>query len=691
MDLKADPQGRLGSPAQPLPATDSVRSVWGDVFEVSVKRGVLSFLVHQEIVRRDLPSLAPWCRTKPKDVLQHCLVQAETVDANARRLVASYHDHLSVVGYGNGWTVAREWWRGLPKRSRFTEAAAIWCPLGLKERRPGHEAYVPEKERLAQGREFAGLFGIAVAPERLVAKGAPANADFLLMLEGRRGQRRLLCLEFSLNVPPEIDDFGTEEAHAREMSRYTRLVSGRGVFSNLAAEVEGAGFTVSSEMVGQLLAFTGRDKPLYKLMQGCSYSSLLAAMLPQQLLAAGLHVDVVAVTAAGIESVNAPLGASSQGDAKRQLVEALGNLYRGAGKDEPPFEERLEGVYRQIRKGLPRALRQGLSEILEVRAGRPLAPRAFTETMTGFRNPNGAIPCREALGWVDGCDPGVEAFLGAPARQALGGHLREQADGDVELSVTLRALNEAAIATAVQGARPGALTVLGLLGHPGIGKTTSLLKALPGAQRCFLAYFSPRVVINADVTRSIVEGFAPGAFAVTTNHNLIAGAASWAESQGVEARVTGAVVVEANSAVRMRDLLEGGVLHLTPDQATQIAEGRHRRASYTVDVDERTMHLEDIRTPGVLRTLASECRALMRMNPGAPAVAMTAAIQGFRQTGATKTTINALGHLFETGVDRRDGLNERRAMAAERPLVVVMIDEITGDGAGAPMVHAVAD
>ena len=610
-----------------------MRSVWGDVFEVSVKRGVLSFLVHQEIVRRDLPGLAPWCRAKPKDVLQHCLVQAETVDANARRLVSSYHDHLAVVGYGNGWTVAREWWRGLPKKPRF-EAAAIWCPLDLKERRPGHEAHVPDEARLARGREFAALFRITAPPGRLVTKGAPANADFLLMLEGRRGQRRLLCLEFSLNVPPEIDDFGTEEAHAREMSRYTRLVSGRGVFSNLAAEVEGVGFTVSAEMVDQLLAFTGRDKPLYKLTQGCSYASVLAAMLPQEVLNTGLHADVVAVTAAGIESVNAPLGAGSQGDAKRQLVEALGNLYRGADKAERPFEERLEGVYRLIRKGLPRALRQGLSGILDVRADRALAPRAFTETMTGFRNPNEAIPWKEALGWVEGCGAGVAAFLGAPARQALEDRLREQArsgseeakcggegssgqggkalDGSpgdsADPPVTLRALNEAAIVTAVRRARPGALTVLGLLGHPGIGKTTSLLKALPGAERCFFAYFSPRVVINAGVTRSIVEGFAPGAFAVTANHNLIAGAASWAADQGVKAKVTGAVVVEANSdAVRMRGLLEGGVLHLTPDQAEQIAEERHRRASYAIDVDERTMHLEDVRTPGVLQNVGSSC------------------------------------------------------------------------------------
>lgn len=524
MDLGADPQARMGSSAEPLLAFDTMRSVWGDVFEVSVKRGVLSFLVHQQIVRRDWPGLTPWCRTKSKDVSRHCLAQAETVDANARRLVTSYHDHLSVIGYGIGWTVAREWWRGLPKKSRFKEAAAIWCPLDLKERRPGHEAHVPEEERLAQGREFASLFGIAVPPERLMIKGAPANADFLLMLEGRHGQRRLLCLEFSLNVPAEIDDFGTEEAHAREMSRYTRLVSGRGVFSNLAAEVEGVGFTVSSEMVDQLLAFTGRDKPLYKLMQGCSYASVLAAMLPQEVLNADLHVDVVAVTAAGIESVNAPLGAGSQGDAKRQLVEALGKLYRRADKAERPFEERLEGVYRQIRKGLPRALRQGLSGILDVQAVRTLAPSAFTETMTGFRNPNEAILWKEALGWVDGCDAGVAAFLGTPARQALGGHLRGQArcaskatrcggeDGSgqdgkeldglpecgAEPPVTLRALNEAAIATAVQGARPGALAVLGLLGHPSIGKTTSLLKALPGAERCFFAYFSPRVVINGD-------------------------------------------------------------------------------------------------------------------------------------------------------------------------------------------------
>ncbi len=425
MGFEADPQAHLGSPMGPLTASVSMRSVWGNVFEVAVKRGVLSFLAHQGVIRRDWPGLTPWCRAKPKDVLQHCLAQAETVDANARRLVSSFHDHLSVLGYGNGWTVAREWWRGLPKRSRFKEAMAIWCPFDLKERRPGHEVHVPDEERLARGREFAGLFGITAAPEHLVAKGAPANADFLLMLEGRRGQRRLLCLEFSLNVPPEIDDFGTEEAHAREMSRYTRLVSGHGVFSNLAAEVEGVGFTVSSEMVDQLLAFTGRDKPLYKLTQGCSYASVLAAMLPQEVLAAGLHVDVVAVTAAGIESVNAPLGAGSQGDAKRQLVEALGNLYRGADKTERPFEERLEGVYRQIRKGLPRALRQGLGGTLDVQADRTLAPSAFTETMTGFRNPNGAIPWEEALGWVEGCDADVEAFLGAPARKVLEGYLRE--------------------------------------------------------------------------------------------------------------------------------------------------------------------------------------------------------------------------------------------------------------------------
>lgn len=143
MDFEADVRA-MPAPQGPLPASDSMRSVWGDVFEVSVKRGVLSFLVHQEIVRRDWPGLLPWCRTKPKDVLQHCLTQAEAVDANARRLVASYHDHLSVVGYGNGWTVAREWWRGLPKRSRFKEASAIWCPLDLKEGGPGTRHMSPK-------------------------------------------------------------------------------------------------------------------------------------------------------------------------------------------------------------------------------------------------------------------------------------------------------------------------------------------------------------------------------------------------------------------------------------------------------------------------------------------------------------------------------------------------------------------
>src|SRR5207244_13347475 len=51
--------------------------------------------------------------------------------------------------------------------------------------------------------------------------------------------------------------------------------------------------------------------------------------------------------------------------------------------------------------------------------------------------------------------------------------------------------------------------------------------------------------------------------------------------------------------------------------------------------------------------------------------------------------VERLSQSFTYAADSSRGVAERRAFAGRIPIVIVMIDEIAGDGAGSPFVHAI--
>jgi Superfamily II DNA and RNA helicases len=662
--------------------TERMFSVWGDVFELAVKRGILSFLIQTDHLSPAHPELQPWLNTKIRKVREHCLYQAEAVSDHAIHEVRSYCDHLLHVGYGIGWTTGRRYWQSLPARENF-EVSALWCPLDMKDRTrelsfDGDEAAV----------RFSKAFGLDNLPG-LSNKGWPARADFLIQLVSTRSTR-LMCMEFSLNVPASQANFDNAISHRNEISRYSSLVSARGVFSSISSEVsdmEGR-FHIAPEMVKHMRAFTSSDKPLYKLMQGCSYASNLAKLTSQ---AKKLEVDVIAVTGAGVERINAPFGLESEGSVKRKTVEAMGQVYRqtgGSSADEMDFSDRLDRVYRQIRKGLPTPFKKDFEKFLTETTPGEVQTSRILEEVKGFRNPQSPIQKTEACAWLSDIpdDELTRSFLGSDAAALIDSEVANE-------NYTLRNLNAAAIHAAVKATKPGEMKVLGLLGHPGIGKTTSVVHLFKKmTDGVLFAYFSPRVVINGDVTTSVVKECGEGSFAVTTNSHLIGVSPEWGIAQGISKEVTGAVCIEtSNDDVVSRPHSEGAILHLLKEEAQEASEGNYVRKNKKRDLDMRTSRIEQTRTPRVLRTLASETGWLMRKNPGAPVVAVTAAIQGFRMSGSSSTTVEDLRSIFEHKHDTQAGIDERRALAKVRPLVVVMIDEITGDAAGAPMVHATAE
>jgi hypothetical protein len=93
--------------------------------------------------------------------------------------------------------------------------------------------------------------------------------------------------------------------------------------------------------------------------------------------------------------------------------------------------------------------------------------------------------------------------------------------------------------------------------------------------------------------------------------------------------------------------------------------------------------------PGVLRTLAGAARRLLEANPLVNRLVITAAIQGYRLLDQT-STVDALSNLFRKKAHTTLGKNERQTFAKQIPTIIVMVDELAGDGAGAPFVHKLA-
>ena len=517
-------------------------ALFGDVFEIAVKRGVLGYLCKSAIVAQAESELVPWREARVSELSTHLIQQLGVTDDNELRQVRSVCEHLLLSGYGLGWTCIREYLLRLPGASkRDWTVIAMWCPLTMRDR--AHGGFDFEHELSQTVTRFEASFALPPPVDlSLGRRGGPARADFLLLLQAQ-GIYHLLCLEFSLNVPQQLGLFDEEEPHLAELVRYVHHLEGRGVFSRISAEVAGEGFSMSKGLLSHLAAFTTSDKPLYKLCQGCSYTSQLVQVLRQRRsLDSELRVQVLAVTASGLEGVSARF-APGKPDVSAELVNSLGLAYRTAHtlatEDDEALNREIGAVYTQLARALPSTLRQELRHVLaEPPMGKPLHAR-ISERVVDFTNPNQPMDLSTCLGWIAE-DRSVSAFLGASVRETIKKTLRE-IGGNTE-TTTLRSLHEAAVVAGLRAAPRGRITALGLEGHPGIGKTTSVMRVLERLDEGFLfVYVSPRVVINNDVMDKIAqrEGKPTGTLTLTTHSALIAGAQHWHQEDAEKARYPG--------------------------------------------------------------------------------------------------------------------------------------------------------
>ncbi len=672
--------------------------LWGQVFELAVKRGVLAYLLKQDLIVPTHPSLAAWTTVSNAQVYAEMKRALGVVDDNAIAQVRHAVSHMLQLGYGLGWTGMREYWSQVVQSTKGqAKLQALWCPLTLPSLTQDRDA-----EAEAALAAFVKAFALPHPVGReLTHKGHPAWSDFTVLLKSSRGPDQLLCLEFSYNASSSVPDFSREDAHLEELQRYARYRDARSVFSQVCAEVTGERFQLSRHFATHFNAFTGRDKPFYKLCQGASYADTTMALLQAQgLLNRPCEVRVIAVTSNGFESLSASLKPQAQEEPRLALLRSLGQAYRATAKlEETAVQDQLADeiamAFNQLALALPASLRKQVRALAQAPQPGDALEYRFSEEVEGFVNPAQEISVAQAQAELD-ASADLDTWFGQAAHQAVTAALlaRQTPQG----TVTWRDLHAAAVVAGIGAARQGALKVLALEGNPGIGKTTAVKEYLATeAQSGYLLFYtSPRVVINKDVTASFARtstGVARGILTLTTNVSLNAAASRAYREMVVDLglgsakrRVDSATVVDG---VENLVLPEKATWFVTPEQEAKIEqvypEGKLRKQT----LNERQDLVQERVQPGVLRTLAQSAQALLEANPDVNRVVLTAAVQGYRKMASGHSTVDSLGALFKSPPNTLAGKKERREFAQRVPTLVVMIDELAGDGAGALFVHEI--
>ena len=671
--------------------------LWGQAYEVLVKRGVLACLIERRLLDPARADLMRWRELRLLDVSKELNRKLDIIDDTGRECVKAAVEHMALAAYGVGYTSTREYLDSLgkPLHTGKLKVRALWCPLTLPGDTSNLQARM-ERDRAAFHAEFAmrGLLD-----EALSGKGQAANADFVLWLSGAHREDYLLIQEYSFDMPREIPDYRGQPAHLDELVRHRRLIDSRSVFARVTAEVDGESFELSEDIRHHLAALTSGNKPFYKLCQACSYGVSAEHWLRRDgVLSKPCNVRALALTPNGLESLGARFDeATKNSDPRRQLMVQLGNAYRQTPKlkdgDDAGLTELVGRVFANLLRRLPKGLKNGMRDLRDPPAPGEDFRFRFEEEVPHFANPADRYELATAKAMVDDTDALAAYFGGRSAADVMEPLLLERASGG---KVSLRDIHASAVVAGMQQALRGHVNVLALEGNPGIGKTTAVRRYLERKVDGYLfLYVSPRVVINRDVTESLArkDGRPSGILTVTTNAALIASAPRWHLSEVKAGRaqlkhIDGAVVADGVESLLKPD---GSVLVISPEQEQEIdaAYAGSRIAKTTISENEDVV--EERSLVGVLSGVSQTTRELLALNAGVNRVVITAALQGFREKGGGKTTMDALSKLFKSTAADPSGVRERQTFARRIPNIVVMVDELAGDGAGAPFVHAVAN
>jgi hypothetical protein len=489
-------------------------------------------------------------------------------------------------------------------------------------------------------------------------KGNFLNADVLLLLKYGR-YWRILCIDlsvFSIRALEEASDLTNMQAIRRMISREFRYVRAKSVFANLSIDTD-AGETTAEILSGQLknyfTAFKREDKESVKLIQAASYAYSFYDFLKKKAIlddTANILFNIVGYTDRSINTI-------ALHKEQLMLLSTCASIYKEQS-DKRTVAEARDYVLQTVQRAASKSFEQG---------------RMFMEKLLHLADVG------DGVRWLSHSEI-IQGF--ANTRVPL---LAEQLSNDVCLRLRPeeyegKNLLDVHAALIRQELARKDIPYLFLTGHPGIGKTTSIVNFLKAADQqgegFLFIYVSPRKHVNLDIIKKFRESTGDGFPAC---ENLFALTANTVIIRNNNAKKT----VHYYSQQRQDTFMEQGVtfVHADSEEATQ----QRTNARHLEEIQEGLLIDKGESISGVLDSLCSALHVTLE-KPLAKAIVATVAIQSLKRTGKTgeNTTLRHLNTIFQ-GVYSRDGKViplKMRKLSELIKHIFVMVDEVTGDESG---------
>ncbi len=482
------------------------------------------------------------------------------------------------------------------------------------------------------------------------------RADALLLLNYGR-YWRILCIDlsvFSIRALEEASDLTNIKAIHRMIAREFNYARSKSIFTSLSIDTdaeETAAEVISGQISNYFTAFKREDKESVKLIQAASYAHSFYDFLNKKGI---IHADskllfnVVGYTDRSINTI-------ALNTQHLPLLATCATIYKEHSNKHTIAEAR-DSVQQTIQNAASRSFEDGrdfTKKLFHIADdGDGVRWLAHSEVLQGFANTRTPLlpeqvndEVRKQLAPIDYEDKNLLDIHAALIHKEL-----------------------------VCKERP----YLFLTGHPGVGKTTSVVNFLKAADKrgegFLFLYVSPRKQVNLDIIQKFREdtGLPPcdNLFALTANTVII---------RGNNAKKT----VHYYSQQRQDTFVEQNVTFIHAE--SEEASGQRTKARYLDEIQEGLLIDKGEPISGVLASLCSALHTTIE-KPLAKSIVATVAIQSLKRTGrdGKNTTLRHLDTIFQGFYSQNEVPipHKMQKLSEQIKHIFVMIDEVTGDESG---------
>ncbi len=650
-----------------------------------------------------------------RDCIKSSLRVMEEEGLYPHELFAKYLENIAENYSPHGFTAAQEIINNVLKvASDYSKKGAnkrlsldllyLWSPVFS----PGTNRYDSEQQEYS---DFCDIFDIPIAkaPEYF-RRGQVGKCDFLICFKSDDFVY-LSVIEFShkydtyfYQLEGDVEIF---DIHRRKQGAYNS--SKGGIFNFINEDIYTSSFKISEIHKDTNLATYYTDKSFMKLAQAAAYADSAIKLIRTKFADVKIYVDIQSM----LNLENAQVVRGFVDSPIESMISSMAELYRKDKTVTDSIEDyhkyvtqELEAHIQAINPDIREKINTPLSQ--SIQSGEYTYDICYEEQINGLNMTNNRKTIEELYKKIK------EPPLAARTYE----HMLKKADQNK--TVTYREAHAAAIIASLELAPRGEISLLGLVGNAGIGKTTAFSTFLKNTDfGWFGIYSSCRVTINKDVLQSISQESLRNNLRIcclTTNSKHIKAASKYAESclenynelKQNKQHIDSSIIVgglpllsvynggyiqcfgveDIHTAIFSRQPNAGrkGILLLNSHADGDIELDRHTdRAQYKTTTISKTQEMVYGTAPaGVFKTLMQGYQRIMEQNPEIKKTLMCLATQAFKFNNQGDSPLIELKNIIYGGddVELETKIDLLYKFAQRQSDIYVMLDEITGDEDG---------